>query len=151
MEYHVARVMNGEGPFDDKIRICLTRISAYCAQERFEEAVCTGLFALEKMGMALFPKSPSVFTVLKELVKTKVFLRKYTLESLSRFNLSSGAIWQSFSWGGVIGLFFLNKYFSHLNYWVLYCNLKINRCIYLGFTFVIYQVLLTIIILLIEL
>ena len=85
MEQHLVRVIKSAAtPFEDKIRAYLTRILSYGVQERFGEAIDTGLFVLREMGMATFPRNPSKVSVLMELLKTRRVLKTHTLESLSK-------------------------------------------------------------------
>lgn len=55
-------------------------------------------------------------------------------------------VFQSFFIGGILGVIFTNKYFSYLNYWVLFNNLKINKYLYLGLYFCGYQLSLIILV-----
>ena len=72
------------------------------------------------------------------------------LAGISLFNISLGMFTQSFLIGGTAGVFVTHKYFSLLNYWVLFSNLKINRYKYMGAFYSIYLISLFLIILLLR-
>jgi predicted ATPase len=83
MESYAEEVLDrDEFSAQDKIRVHLARISAFGAQERFEEAVDMGRQVLKETGMADLPKAPSLLMVIKELVKTQRLMKGHNRETI---------------------------------------------------------------------
>jgi len=77
------------------------------------------------------------------IISLFIFFTSYFLGFL---NSNIGLLFQSFFIGGTIGVIFTYKYFSNLNYWILYNNLGVNKFIYLGIFFSSYQLILLIVV-----
>jgi histidine kinase len=64
-----------------KVRPYETRILAYKAENRFDEAIDTGLEVLAQLGEE-FPKRPNMLHVLADLTRTKLVLSRYSSSDL---------------------------------------------------------------------
>ena len=76
-ESQVAQVFLNARSFEDKIQSYTTRVFALGAQQKFEEAIETGLHVLGELGSP-FPKRPGKMRVMIEILKTKWMLRNKT-------------------------------------------------------------------------
>ena len=76
-ESQVAQVFLNARSFEDKIQSYTTRVFALGAQQKFDEAIETGLYVLGELGSP-FPKRPVKMRVMIEILKTKWMLRNKT-------------------------------------------------------------------------
>ena len=76
MQKHLDQVMKQDCPMNDKVRAYPTLILSLGAQTRFGEAIDNGLHVLKEMKIANFSKKATKFTVLRELRKTQLLLKK---------------------------------------------------------------------------
>ena len=69
-------------PIQDKVRVYLTRILSYGAQDRNFEALQVGRKVLREMKVTNLPMRPTTRHIIVELLKTKQLLRNHTPDSL---------------------------------------------------------------------
>ena len=93
MESHMASVLKRDIPVEDKVRVYLTRILSYGAQDQNAKALATGRKVLLRMGMTRLPKRPGLRHVVLELVKTKFLLRRHTESTLLALPLLTNDRW----------------------------------------------------------
>ena len=83
MEVHMASVLDRDDlPIQDKVRVYLTRILSYGAQDRNFEALQVGRKVLREMKVTNLPMRPTTRHIIVELLKTKQLLRNHTPDSL---------------------------------------------------------------------
>ena len=85
----------------------------------------------------------------KKYIIYSLIISLFILIASYSFGLSNSyisMIFQSFFIGGTLGVLFINKYFTYLNYWVLFSNLRINKYLYLGLFYCSYQLSLLILV-----
>ena len=83
MEVHMASVLDRDDlPIHDKVRVYLTRILSYGAQDRNLEALQVGRKVLREMKVTNIPLRPTTRHLIVELLRTKFLLRNHTPESL---------------------------------------------------------------------
>ncbi|CAB9524922.1 Protein tyrosine kinase [Seminavis robusta] len=69
-------------PEEVRLRMLFFKVQSAAAQEFAHEALDIGYAAVQLLGMATFPRYPTPFHVLTEIIKTKRALRNHTLETL---------------------------------------------------------------------
>jgi predicted ATPase len=93
METRMTSVLSQPIPIEDKVRVYLTRILSYSAQDRNELCLATGRRVLMDMGMTTLPKRPGTQHVILEFLKTKLALRKQTEQSLKELPVLEDERW----------------------------------------------------------
>jgi len=71
---------------EDKFRAKVVQIDILKAQNQFQDAISAALSLLDQLDVKL-PSQPSKFAVVKEVIKTKLLLRKRNTNSLNRMSL----------------------------------------------------------------
>ena len=117
MEKHEKGVLSSNGPFDDKVRVYLTKILALGVRERFKEAVDTGRLVLKKMGITDLPRDPSDLTVLREAKKTKVLFKNQTKQTLMQLPIATDGRWILAV--GVVDRMASKAYLFNMNFYIV--------------------------------
>jgi predicted ATPase len=93
MEARIASVLSQPIPIEDKVRVYLTRILSYSAQDLNDLCLATGRQVLIDMGMTNLPMHPGKGHVIIEFLRTKMALRNHTEESLKTLPLLEDKRW----------------------------------------------------------
>ena len=76
------RLLSMQCSTDLEMSMLFYKIQAATAQDRHKEALEIGRAAFKGLGMGVLPRKPGMARVVREIIKTRMALRKYSKESL---------------------------------------------------------------------